>query len=461
MIKIATIVVTLFLVCQVEAKQPKVKQSKPNILFIYVDDLGYEGLGCYGGLDFSTPNLDQMALKGVRFSRAYASGVCTPSRVSMHTGLYSTRHRHMGVLPVHKGTKRIVDFNKMSTYAQLLRSNGYRTAVTGKWQLATLEAHPNHPRDAGFDSWCLWQVWLTDPKTGKGRKTTRYWNPTYNLDGAVRKDIANRFGPDVLVEYVIQKMTEAKVANEPFFILHNELMPHYPMVPTPDDRAASPQRSANLVNMVNYMDKLVKKLLDAVERLGIQENTYVIFMADNGTEERFFKNPKAGHDSEQAHTRHTKIGKVNGGKHTVTDGGTHVPMIWWGPDAIPKGTVCDDLVDIVDIFPTFCELGGVQIPEQTNLDGYSIVPQIHGLTGKKHAYTHGASGAKEAIFDGQWRLKRTGELVDARNLPLEPLAKENDPEAKAARIRLRRIMQSIGTVKAEQDAAPDAEKRRR
>jgi arylsulfatase A-like enzyme len=361
----------------------------------------------------------------------------------MHTGLYSSRHQHTGVLPVHEGTKRIVDFNKMSTYAQQLRSKGYRTAITGKWQLATLEAHPAHPRDAGFDSWCLWQIWLTDQKTGEGKKTTRYWNPTFNMDGGVRHDIADRFGPDVLVDYVIQKMTEAKAANEPFLIVHNEMLPHSPMVQTPDDLRVSPQRPPDLVNMVRYMDKLAGRLQKAVEDLGIRDNTYVVFMADNGTDERFFKNPKTGQAGERPHTRHTKAGKVNGGKFTVTDGGTHVPMIWWGPHAIPKGSVCDDLVDVVDIFPTFCELGGAQIPRQTDLDGYSILPQVHGLAGKAHAYTHGASGTQEAIFDGQWRLKNTGVLVDARHLPFEPLARESDPEAEAARACLLKIMQSL------------------
>ena len=129
------------------------------------------------------------------------------------------------------------------------------------------------------------------------------------MDGAMREDIAERFGPDVLVEYVIQKMREATAAGEPFLIVHNELLPHWPMVQTPDDRAALPQRPAALANMINYMDKLVGRLLDAVEDLGIRENTYVVYMADNGTDERYFENPKAGQDGERAHTRHTKAGR--------------------------------------------------------------------------------------------------------------------------------------------------------
>src|SRR5688500_12777350 len=125
-------------------------EGKPNILFIVADDIGYEALNCYGGQDFKTPHLNGLAANGLRFTRAYTSPVCTPSRVSMHTGLYTTRHGHTGVLPVHMGTQKKVDFVKLPTYAQMLRANGYATSVTGKWQLATLESWPDHIREAGF-----------------------------------------------------------------------------------------------------------------------------------------------------------------------------------------------------------------------------------------------------------------------------------------------------------------------
>jgi arylsulfatase A len=132
----------------------------PNILLIVADDLGCEALGCYGGLDFSTPHLDRLASEGMRFSLAYTSPVCTPSRMTFYTGTYVTRHKYYDVLPVHLGTKKAVDFrNRWTTFAQLLREAGYATSVTGKWQLAALEFHPEHCRDAGFDSWCVWQIW--------------------------------------------------------------------------------------------------------------------------------------------------------------------------------------------------------------------------------------------------------------------------------------------------------------
>lgn len=409
--------------------------SRPNILLIFADDIGYEALNSYGGLDFETPRLDEMAAEGVRFSRTYTSPVCTPSRVSMHTGLYVSRHGHVGVLPVHRGTDKIVDFNKMPTFAQLMRGQGYRTSTTGKWQLATLEKHPNHLRDAGFDSWCIWQIWRD------GKKTLRHWTPTFNEDGKVRDDIADRFGPDVLVEYVIEQMTEATQAGEPFLIVHNELLPHDPIIDTPEDRKLG--RNASLGHMIHYMDSLVGQLLVAVEELGIRENTYVVFMGDNGTHDVDFKNPKAGQVDELKHTRHTAAGKVNGGKAKLGDAGTHVPFIVWGPKSVPVGSVCDDLVDVVDLFPTFCALSGTAVPD--NIDGRSIAAQMHGKPGIPRAWVHhGISGKGENLFDGWWRLFRKGGVLwDARQLPAEPIAAGDDAEALVAKKKLGAVMNQI------------------
>jgi arylsulfatase A-like enzyme len=415
----------------------------PNLLFIFADDIGYEALGCYGGQDFETPNLDRMAEQGVRFSRAYTSPVCTPSRVSMHTGLYVTRHGHTNVLPVHRGTDEKVDFVKMPTFAQLLCGNGYLTSTAGKWQLATLEAWPDHIRESGFDSWCIWQIWRD------GEKTLRHWRPTFNEDGKVREDIADRFGPDVLADYVVEQMTEAKQAGKPFLIVHNELLPHDPIIDTPADRKLG--RQASLGRMIHYMDKLVGDLLTSVDELGIRDNTYVFFMGDNGTHDVDFKNPQAGQDPvELTHTRHTEAGEVNGGKFQLGDAGTHVPLIVWGTPGIPVGTVCDDLVDVVDLFPTFCELSGTTIPEAVRIDGRSIAAQLHGKPGIPREWVHHAisrsknrtGGGGENLFDGSWRMFRhSGVLWDARDLPSEKLAATDDPEADTAKDKMRSLFE--------------------
>ncbi len=203
----------------------------PNILILLADDIGYEALGAYGGQDFNTPNLDSMAAQGLRFTRAYTSPACTPSRVSMHTSLHTTEHGQTSTLPVHLGKNVSVKFQAMPTFAQLLQARGYQTSTTGKWQLATLTFHPNHIADAGFDSWCVWQIW------DGSAKTERYWNPYFNRDGTVLNDISDRYGPDVLEEYVWERMTTARDADEPFLIVHNMLLPHDPITETPRCKA--------------------------------------------------------------------------------------------------------------------------------------------------------------------------------------------------------------------------------
>ena len=411
------------------------KEKKPNIVFIFADDIGYEALNCYGGLDFKTPHLDRMAAEGLRFQKMYTSPVCTPSRVSMHTGLYTFRHKHTTVLPVNLGSSQKVDFQKMPTYAQQLRQNGYATSVTGKWQLATLEKWPDHIKNAGFDSWCVWQIWH------KGGKTLRHWNATFNKDGKIMADISERFGPDVLADYVIEQMSSAMKAGKPFFVLHNELLPHFPMIDTPDDRKQ--EREAKLGNMIEYMDKLVGRILDKVDQLGIRDNTYVFFMGDNGTQEEYFTNPEFGRENERKHTRHTVKGNVNGGKFILCDAGSHVPFIAWGPSTIPHNKVCHELIDVVDLFPTFCELTGTPISESLKIDGHSIVSHIQGKPGPTREWTHQGLKREEDIFDGKWRyFINTGKLWDARRIPNEPVAEKNE-ETAAVIENCRRIYKTI------------------
>lgn len=413
--------------------------EKPNILLIFADDIGYEALNCYGGQDFETPHLNRMAQQGMKFTRAYTSPVCTPSRVSMHTGLYTTRHGHYDVLPVHNGTLKKVDFQSMPTFAQQIRANGYLTSTTGKWQLATLQHHPQHIRDAGFDSWCVWQIFRD------GEKTDRHWNPIINHDGKIRGDVADRFGPDVIADYVIAQMRAAKSANQPFLIVHNELLPHWPVVETPDDRKL--KRTPSLKHFIHYMDQIVGKLLGEIESLGIRDNTYVIFMGDNGTWAEDFSNPRQGQAGELAHTRHTSAGPVNGGKAELSDAGCHVPFLVWGPSTIPAGKSCDELVDVVDVFPTFCELSHTTIPAKIRIDGRSIAPQIHGKPGVPRFWTHNALGKRhggETLFDGKFRVFRNDDkIIDVRSFPLEKTPDAKDPDALAAKTTLKQVFEKL------------------
>lgn len=385
---------SLILLCLLLLPIPVSAQSeRPNILFLLADDLGYEMLGCYGGLKAETPYLDQLASEGMRFTRAYGSPVCTPTRMSLYTGLYPTHHGYTGVLPVHRGTREAVDFKtRFPTYAQLLRESGYATSTTGKWQLATLEFHPDHIRNAGFDSWCVWQIWRD------GAKTTRYHDPCFNHDGNIREDIADRFGPDVLADYVIDQMRSASEEGVPFCIHHNMLLPHEPIVKTPDG-------SESLRGMVTYMDMLIGRIVSAVDELGIAENTSIFFLGDNGTD--------------VSAARETTDGTVTGGKRTLDDGGTHLPLIVRWPGSVEENTTADDLVDVTDFFPTFCEIAGVQIPDKIDIDGISIVGRLLRSEPTGRRMTIAGFQKQYSAFNGQERLNSDGSILDARNLPEE------------------------------------------
>ena len=398
------------------------EEKLPNILVLLADDLGYEALGCYGGKDFKTPNLDRMAADGVRFARAYASPACTPTRVSFHTGRYPTEHGQTSTLPVHLGKDAAVDFKAMPTFAQLLRQRGYRTSTTGKWQLATLTHHPGHIEAAGFDSWCVWQIW------DGTAKTTRYWRPCFNRDGKRLEGIADCFGPDVLAEYVFERMASASAADQPFLIVHNMLLPHEPIIETPLDRRLG--RAASLGNMIEYLDDLVGRTLGKIEELGIRENTYVFFLGDNGTEARHH-NP-----------RRTTAGEVHGGKRDLTDAGTHIPLLVWGPDGIRSGQVLDDLIDITDFFPTICELARADIPATLPCRGISFVPQLHGEPGLARKWVRHAFRKGEAVSDDEWRLDNSGVLRDCRELPAEPVV-ESGEEASSARKKLAPLLNVV------------------
>lgn len=390
-----------------------------NILLIVADDLGYEKLGAYGGIETETPQLDTMAAEGVLFTRAYASPVCTPSRMSLYTGTYITRHQYEKVLPIHNGSKEAVDFSQWTSLATSFQKAGYQTSVTGKWQLAGLEFHPDHPRTAGFDSWCLWQIWKD------GAKTTRYWNATYNRDGKVLEDTGNAFGPDLLTSYIIDRMKTAKAQRKPFFIQHNMVLPHYPVVDTP--RSKDEKATASHGAMISYMDGEVGKLMEALRDLNLMSNILVVFIGDNGTQS---KQP-----------RQTREGTVTGGKWDLNDAGTHVPLIYYAPGRLKGGIRLEGLVEITDLYPTLLETAGLEMdPDpQMELDGRSFRDALIGAGPFPREYVTAGIGGDFFVFDGNWRLHHRGDkLVDCRGLPEEKVVDPDsrDPQALAARERL-------------------------
>lgn len=322
----------------------------PNVLLILADDIGVECIGCYGGESYATPVIDALAAQGMLFEAAHAQPLCTPSRVELLTGRDHARcYEAFSVLP-----------RGVPTLAQMLGGAGYDTAVAGKWQLLAAEHYREPvrgsgttPGAAGFDEWCLWQV----DKLGK-----RYHGPLLSTPEGLTQHPPSAYGPDLFVDQLVRFIERPR--GRPFFAFYPMALVHDPFVAPPGVDEGDPQQ--NFAAMVAHMDLCVGRLLAALERAGCAEQTLVVFVGDNGTHRRI-RSRWNGRE-------------VRGGKNTMTDRGTHVPMIVRWPEAVRAGSRCGDLIDFTDFVPTLCDVAGAAPPPQ--VDGISFGPQLRGQRGR-------------------------------------------------------------------------------
>ena len=386
---------------------PLAAADKLNVVLIMADDVGYECFGFSGSKQYKTPHLDRLADSGVRFSNAFSTPLCTPSRVALMTGRNSIRN--------------YVDFGALdpgeTTFVEMFRKAGYATAISGKWQLQGSEhAKGVGPGGAGFDEYCLWNTPFT--------KRPRYWNPSQYVNGKVRQAKEDDYGPDVAADFLIDFMERNK--ERPFFAYYPMMLVHSPFLPTPDstDRNSKDEQK-NFADMVAYMDKIVGRLAGSIDRLGLREKTVLIFTADNGTHVRL---------------RSRLNGRtIQGGKGTPTDRGTHVPLIVYAPGTAQGGRVVDDLIAHSDFVPTLAQAAGLEFSAPAKLDGRSFWPQVLGQPGDPRetqftyyfprpysTTTDGGYRSPEVRFvrDKRYRLLSDGRLYDLHSDPSEttPLA---------------------------------------
>lgn len=348
--------------------------DRPNVIVVMADDVSWEAFGCYGAKEYQTPHLDSLAAEGIRFTHCYSTPICTPSRVKLMTGKYNFRnYTHFGYLnPEEK------------TFGQLLQQAGYKTVIAGKWQLNGLynslagSGDGGRPMQAGFDEALLWQVTKgKSPREGGGE---RFWSPPLEKNGQLQtiEQNAGKYGPDLMCDFLCDFMQRHR--DEPFFVYYPMVLVHDPFVKTPDtigdavrDQSANKApksqqaRKNNFVAMVQYMDKLVGRLVAKVDKLGLSENTIILFTADNGTNTSITSqwNGKA----------------IKGGKGGMTDMGTHVPLIASWKGTSPNGKVLDDLIEFTDFYPTLAEAAGIELGGNDPIDGRSFLPQLRGKPG--------------------------------------------------------------------------------
>jgi len=409
-----------FAVCAVPSRASEPEET--NFVFFLVDDLGWTDLGCFGSSFYDTPNVDRLAASGQRFTNAYAAcPVCSPTRASIMAGKYPARMAttdYFGAAQPEKwkrNTKHLPASyedrlaHEEVTLAEALKESGYATFFAGKWHLGP-EGH--WPESQGFD---VNQGGITrgGPYGGK-RYFSPYGNPRLE-DGPEGEHLPARLAKET-VKFIEEKKDGPFLAYLSFYSVHTPLIAREDLKEKYKARKAERglkaewgeegSRKLRLVQehavyggMVEAMDLAVGEVLDALERLGLAEDTVVIFMSDNG-----------GLSTSEGHP--TSNLPLRAGKGWIYEGGIREPMVIRWPGVTEPGTVCEEPVTSTDFYPTMLEMAGLPLRPEQHLDGVSLVelleegeaPEREAIYWHYPHYGNQGSAPAGAVRAGDWKL---------------------------------------------------------
>jgi arylsulfatase A-like enzyme len=356
--------------------QRRASKEKINIVFIFIDDLGYKDLACFGSTYYETPNIDKLASDGIVFTSAYANAPnCAPTRACLISGQYTPRHGVYTVGTPERGKARLRKLipipnktnldSKIVTLPQALKAAGYKTACIGKWHLG--DKKPFRPEDRGFD--------VVFRRNRRGHFTT---------DGQYLTDVLT----DESLKFIGQNR------DRPFFLYLSHHTVHTPIQARKEiiekykkKKTSAEHNNPTYAAMVESMDDSVGAVCDKLDELGLSDNTVIFFFSDNG-----------------GYANATSMVPLRGSKGMLYEGGIRVPMIARWPGKIKSGSSCDVPVIGIDFYPTFLEIAGADKPAGHILDGRSIVPLLMGAGGFK----------RKAIF---WHFPAYLEPYNARQQP--------------------------------------------
>ena len=390
----------------------KEEPRKPNIIYIMADDLGYSEIGCYGQDSILTPNIDKMAMEGMKFSQHYAGApVCAPARSVLMTGL------HTGHTP-SRGNKEVDPYGQFPipeetvTVGELMKRAGYKTVMYGKWGLG-VENTTGDPNLQGFDDfygyYCQVHAHNSFPEYlyHNGEKIMLNNEVTYlpkdhwtrGLGSYATKKVD--YSNDDFFEMALDFIEVNK--NDPFFLYVPVTMPHdngeapkgemyeSPTLQPYEDMNWSFEKKSRAA-VITRMDTYVGLILEAVKEADIQNKTLVIFTSDNGCDRTHFFNGS---------------GALRGAKRDVYEGGIRVPFIAWWPENIQAGSHTNHISAFWDFLPTACDIAGIDINMET--DGISYLPVLLGGTQPQHDYLYWEfheQGKKQAVRKENWKAVR-------------------------------------------------------
>ncbi|MCA9213896.1 MAG: sulfatase-like hydrolase/transferase [Planctomycetales bacterium] len=404
---------------------PAIANSKPNFIIIFCDDLGYADIGPFGSENHRTPNIDRMASEGIKLTSFYSTcGVCTPSRSSLMTGCYPKRvgmhQNENGQWVLFPGNKRGLNPNEI-TIAEVLKGQGYATAIVGKWHLGD---QPEFlPTRQGFDSY------FGIPFSNDMGKIDRPIK-MYPATPLLRNETVIEMEPNQ--RYITRRYTDEALSfieankDEPFFLYLPHSMPHWPQYSSEDFS----EKSANKAwgDAVEEIDWSTGRIFQRLKELGIDENTLVIFTSDNG-----------------GATHHGAVNKpLRGGKGTTWEGGHRVCCVARWPGKIKPETASSAIAVSFDLLPTFAKLAGGSVPADRVIDGKDISPILFGEADEsphEHFYYY-FQGTLDAVRQGNWKL-----FVNGRS--------RGNQENKQAKPELYNLADDIGESKNVIEANPN------
>jgi arylsulfatase A-like enzyme/uncharacterized protein (DUF1330 family) len=381
-------------------------ERKPNIIVIVADDLGYADVGFQGGRDIPTPNLDQLAARGIRLSSGYASGVwCTPTRAGLLTGRYQQRFGEHG----HEHAPDTALDLAETTLAQRLRAAGYATGLVGKWHLGTSDEY--HPQRRGFDEFFGFlpgahnflpdlPIIIFPDRNGDGEDLGANAEVRARLDKAIMRGTEFVHEPGYLTEAFGREGVSfvRRHADQPFFLYLSFNAVHTPMQATDPllEMFASVQDPVRRAyNAMTYsMDDAIGAVLDQLRASGIEENTLVFFISDNGgpTLHRYGYNA----------SNNTPL---RGSKGTTLEGGIRIPFVVSWPGTLEGGGVFGAPAITLDIAPTALAAAGISVEPGMALDGVNLLPHLQGEVQRSpHELLFWRGWGQMAVRQGDWKL---------------------------------------------------------
>ena len=356
------------------------ESRQPNVVIIFTDDQGTLDMGCYGSQDLHTPAMDGLAASGVRFTQAYSHTVCCPARAMLMTGRHPQRSDvgswTQGETHAPPGRHMLL---REATLAEALQKAGYATALYGKWHLG---AHPDHgPTKQGFDEFFGLRDGFIDNFCHYQLHRTGYHDL---FEGTKEVFLRGSYFPDLIADRALAFIDRNR--DRPFFLYFAMNIPHYPEQPLPryvERYKGLPEPRRSYAAIVSTTDDYVGRILTKLEANGLRDDTIVVFMSDNGYSAEDYQIQVDHHTSGYpkghnygANGGGGNTGKWLGSKGTFLEGGIRVPAILSYPRAVPKGQVRDQAITAMDWYPTILALCGIDLPEDLELDGHSVLPLI-------------------------------------------------------------------------------------